>query len=100
MESGLGVRCAADGVWCASANRVDTTRLAGVGHNRACQPEPPVPGFEQFILTPFLPPFLPYELSRFSVRLPRYTNSNSLQPSRRTTRRLRSTPACFRISLQ
>ncbi len=31
MESGLGVRCAADGVWCAGANRVDPprrTRLA------------------------------------------------------------------------
>ena len=26
-----------------------------MGHNRAYEPEPPVPGLEQFFLTPFLP---------------------------------------------
>ena len=30
VRNGLAARRAADGVWCASANRVDTTRLAGV----------------------------------------------------------------------
>ncbi len=30
VRNGLAARCAADGVWCSGANRVDTTRLAGV----------------------------------------------------------------------
>ncbi len=37
MESGLAVRCTADGVSCSGANRVDTTRLAAVVHNPAYQ---------------------------------------------------------------
>ena len=40
MESGLAGRGAADGVWCAGANRIDTTRLAGVAEPgpRGAQP--------------------------------------------------------------
>ena len=37
MESGLAVRCAADGVSCAGANCVDTTRIAAVVHDPAYQ---------------------------------------------------------------
>ncbi len=58
VRNGLAARRAAAGIWCASANRVDATRLAGVAHNPAYQPERPAPGFESFILTPFVP--LPY----------------------------------------
>ena len=43
MESGLAERCAANGV---CRVPIQSGRLAGVGHNRTYQPDPPVPGLE------------------------------------------------------
>ena len=63
MESGLAERCAADGVWCAGVDRPDSIGTARWGgHNRAYQPEPPVPGLKQIILTPFLPTFSAHDM--------------------------------------
>ena len=37
VRNGLAVHCASDDIWCAGANRVDTTRLAGVARLPAAE---------------------------------------------------------------